>query len=29
MDALTAGADIATMATGLAAVTAAAAWVRR
>ena len=29
MDALTTGSDIATMATGLAAVTAAAAWIRR
>jgi len=29
MDALTAGADVAAMATGLAAVIAAAAWVRR
>lgn len=29
MDALTTGADVATMATGLAAVTAAVAWVRR
>jgi hypothetical protein len=29
MDALTAGADIATMATGLAAVTAAVAWIGR
>jgi len=29
MDALTIGADVATMATGLGAVTAAAAWVRR